>query len=180
LEQEEIWKTIIIDGEEWNYEVCNLDGKVRNTKTGRILKQRRNKKTGYCTVGLSKDGKGKIFYVHRLVATAFIPNPLNYTDVNHINEDKTDNSVENLEWLPHKENMNHGTCQQRKGKAVSETLKGHEPTNAKKVICIETGQVFDTVEDAKKWAGITGGIIKCCKGTQQTARGYHWKYVENN
>jgi hypothetical protein len=73
----------MIDGEEWNYEVCNLDGKVRNSRTGRILKPGKNKKTGYCYVHLNKDGKGKTFYVHRLVATAFIPNANNLPEVNH-------------------------------------------------------------------------------------------------
>ena len=160
MEQEEIWKTIIIDGEEWNYEVCNLDGKVRNSRTGRILKQSRNKKTGYCTVMLNKDGKGKTFYVHRLVATMFIPNANNYSDVNHKNENKQNNSVNNLEWLPHKQNVKY--------------------SQARKVRCIETGQVFDSCGDAAKWCGLKNhtSIIQCCQGVYKTTGGYHWEYVQ--
>ena len=175
----EQWKQIIIDGEEWNYEVCNLDGKVRNTKTGRILKQAKNSKDRYFVVVLSKDGKQKQFYVHRIVAEAFIPKIENKPYVNHKDENKHNNSADNLEWCTHQENITHGTCQQRK----SEKLKDKKPVNRKKVRCIETGQVFDSIVEAATWLGLSykgavGNIGACCKGTWKTAYGYSWEYVD--
>ena len=129
----EEWRAVVIEknGIVYDYtglyEVCNIDGKVRNTKTGRILKPIKNK-NGYCVVTLSKDGKMQRFSVHRLVAEAFIPNSQNKPYVNHINENKSDNSVDNLEWCTASENALHGTCPQRisearKGKHLSEEHK---------------------------------------------------------
>ena len=125
---QEQWKQIIIDGEEWNYEVCNLDGKVRNTKTGRILKP--TKRTdSYWMISLCRKCKYKQFLVHRLVALTFIPNNnTEKTQVNHIDENKDNNSANNLEWVTPMENIHHGTRIQRianakRGKPLSEKTK---------------------------------------------------------
>lgn len=95
-----MWKDI-----EFNPEVYEINevGDVRNKKTGRILKPRKNR-NGYLQVILCKDGKRKTFLVHRLVAIAFIPNPENKRTVNHKDENKTNNCVENLQWMTDKEN----------------------------------------------------------------------------
>jgi len=86
-----------------NYTI-NRNGDVKNTKTGRILKPAL--RTGYYIVDLSKDGNRKIFTIHRLIALAFIPNPDNKPNIDHINRIRTDNRLENLRWCTQKENCN--------------------------------------------------------------------------
>lgn len=93
------WK--VVEGSE-NYEVSKL-GQVRNRKTGRILKPG-NDKDGYHHVNLYKEGKQKTCKVHRLVANAFIPNPENKTQVDHIDSYKTNNKINNLRWVSHQQN----------------------------------------------------------------------------
>ena len=115
---EEIWRSVI--GYEGLYEVSNtglirsLDRFVgnRNRIKGKILSIN-IKKNGYCSVALFKYGKMKRYLVHRLVAQAFLPNPDNLPMVNHKNEDKSDNRVDNLEWCTAKYNLNYGTRTQR-------------------------------------------------------------------
>ena len=85
-----------IDGYE-NYEVSNL-GNVRNSKTNRILKPAQNNR-GYYHVDLSKDGTTKTFRIHRLVGFAFIPNPENLREIDHIDRIRTNNSITNLRWV---------------------------------------------------------------------------------
>ena len=102
----------------------NRENKIRE------LKQRKNYKSKYCYVTLYKNGKATVIYVHRLVAQAFIPNPDNKPEVNHIDENKTNNQVSNLEWVTHKENINHGTRNERASKVLSDgRLKGENHPN---------------------------------------------------
>lgn len=167
----EIWKDI--QGYEGSYQVSNL-GRVKSiervTKEGnhRSEKQMKLQKTkrGYLTVILTKDGNPKIHLVHRLVGIAFIPNPTGKEQINHINEQKEDNRVENLEWSTAKENMNWGTAIDRRSKKLR-----------KPVICIELGMLFDGLPEAEKQTGAKrSNICKCLKGIRETAGGYHWKY----
>ncbi len=108
---EEVWKDIA--GYEGIYKVSNL---------GNIKSFRKNKETvlkpyttsqGYKQARLFKDGKSKGFFVHRLVAQAFLPNPESLPCINHKNEVKDDNRLENLEWCSYKYNSNYGTSKQR-------------------------------------------------------------------
>lgn len=100
----EIWKNI---EEATNYEVSNL-GNVRNTKSGQILNPGVSG-NGYKQVSLKMKNNNKFMkrYVHRLVATYFLPNPDNKREVNHRNLDRTDNRVENLEWITSSDNQKH-------------------------------------------------------------------------
>ena len=110
--QKEIWKDI--EGYEELYRV-NPNGRVRGIKRGKDLAHANN---GYYKfVGLCKNGKSKYMYVHRLVALSFIPNPKNKPEVNHIDGDKSNNYVDNLEWCTTKENCSH---------AVKTGLRNHK------------------------------------------------------
>ena len=125
--EKENWKEIKEFG--GNYSVSS-EGRVRsngllkgkNSKI-RILKTEMSKK-GYLRVGLVKDGKQKKYLVHRLVAIAFLDNPNNLPEVNHRNEIKTDNRVENLEWMSRRDNMNYGD---RTKKAVTTRFLNNIP-----------------------------------------------------
>lgn len=153
------WKTI--EGYE-NYEVSTA-GQVRNKSTGRILKQCENG-VGYLKIHI----KTKFFLVHRLVATAFIPNPNNLTDVNHINEDKHDNRVENLEWVSHGNNIRHGMRTEKQAKAAG-----------KKVYCKELDQVFDSISEAARETGCDKSqIVRVCKGKSNICKGFHFEYLD--
>lgn len=105
----EVWK--YVEGYEGLYKVSSL-GRIFNCKKNKIYDLKPNV-SGYVTVYLSKNGKGKSYSVHRLVAKAFIPNTYNKEFVNHIDEDKSNNKVSNLEWVTPKENTNHGTVVKR-------------------------------------------------------------------
>ena len=95
------WKVL---KENNKYEI-NINGIVRNRKTKKI-KSYWETKIGYYTVNLLEDNKkGKTYYIHRLVANNYIDNPNNYNEVNHINGNKKDNRIENLEWCNHQKNI---------------------------------------------------------------------------
>lgn len=150
----EIWKPL--SGEFSSYEVSNL-GNVRNANTLRLLSPFKMQK-GYLMIGL---GIGrKKFLVHRLVAEAFIPNPYNLSQVNHIDENKLNNNANNLEWCTCEYNNNYGTHNIRSANSRKQP-----------VICIETNEEFDSlIETAKAfdvhlnsiWLSIHKGY--CCKG----------------
>lgn len=139
------------------------DGRVFGYKRKKFLTPRIIGR-GYQQVSLHKDGKSKQFLIHRLVAETYISNPNGLPQVNHINEDKTDNRVENLEWTTAKENDNHGTRNKR---------------IAKSVYCVELDKTFESQTEAAKELGISrGNISSCCKGKLKTAGGYHFRYKE--
>lgn len=92
----------------------NKKGEVLSVRSGKLLKAGKNKQ-GYMNVVLSKNGESKVHKVHRLVARTFIPNPNNYPFINHKDEDKANNCVENLEWCTAKYNINYGTANKRRG-----------------------------------------------------------------
>ena len=159
---EEIWKDI--EGYEGLYQVSSW-GRVKNSRTGRVLKSGKDM-YGYLFVNLYKNGKRTNYKVHRLVAQAFIPNPQNKPQVNHIDEDKENNYVENLEWSTAKENNNHGEHNSRVAKA-----------NSIPIICVETGVEYISATDCAIQMGLyQQNINKVLKGKYKTTGGYTFKY----
>ena len=182
-EQTEIWKDIT--GYEGLYQVSNL-GRVRSLTrkvfvkgrengrvfTGRIKYGCREKKNGYRVVSLYCKGKSKRFFVHRLVASAFIQNHNNLPQVNHKDEDKTNNKVSNLEWCDAKYNTNYGNCIEKRiapqRKRVSQiTLDGTYIRS------------FASMAEIERELGVNhSAICICCKDNTKSAYGYKWKYAE--
>ena len=143
------------------------NGEIWDSKKERFINQSINN-LGYVLVSLSNGIKFYVKRVHRLVAEAFIPNPNNWPEVNHKDENKTNNYYLNLEWCTREYNNNYGTHNQKISKALS-----------KKVYCVETGEIYDSVTLASKATGVNRtGISKVITGKRITAGGFHWKYVE--
>ena len=167
----EIWKDI--EGYEGLYQISNL-GRVKSlgnnkTRKEKILKSSKNT-NGYLLVNLHKEGKQKHYYIHRLVVIAFIPNPDNLSQVNHINEDKTDNRVENLEWCDSKYNLNYGTRTEKTQKPILQfNLDGKFIKKWDSAIQVERELGFNQ-----------GNIGKCCKGKIKSAYGFKWRYHQKS
>lgn len=162
-----------IQGYEGKYAITE-DGKVWSYYLNDFLSLKPDKK-GYVYVNLhGKDGRKRVA-VHRLVALTFIPNPNNLPEVNHKDEDKTNNSVSNLEWCTREYNINYGTLMER----MAQTQQQYHP-NQKKVLCVETGIIYYSTQEASRQTGINNtGISKVCNGKRKTAGGYHWKFIDN-
>ena len=172
---EEIWKDI--KDYEGLYQVSNK-GRVKSLS--HLVKANKNGDTrfteskiknqivgwhGYCWVSLCKNSKSKTFSVHRLVAKAFTNNNCNLPSVNHIDGDKTNNHVDNLEWCTNAYNSSH---------AMNNGLI----KTAKKVRCIETGVIYVSSGKAEKETGISGrGIRAVCNGDHKRAGGLRWEWA---
>lgn len=165
---EEIWKDV--EGYEGLYQVSNF-GRVKRVTTGRILKGGKDK-YGYLIVNLYKNSVGSIKTIHRLVAEAFIPNPENKPQVNHVDENKTNNSLDNLEWMTAKENTNHGTRNERSGKSQS------IPIIATNLKTGESMEFYGSNECARQLGLHQASITKVLKGRLKQTGGYTFKYKE--
>ena len=182
----EIWKDI--EGYEGYYKISNF-GRIRSmdrvTSNGRSLKgklAKLQKTKGYTSLTLHKDSKRKRFLVSRLVAIHFLENPMNKKEVNHIDENKDNNHVDNLEWCTPKENANHGT----RNKRIAEWQKNNPCSmrDSKSVVMLEKDsgkvlKVFETINEAYKYLGknANGHISYACKGKYKSAYGYKWDYI---
>ena len=176
----EIWKDI--KGYEGLYQVSSF-GRVKSfdsiDKLGRIRKGRILKggkiTHGYLKVKLYKNGIASHHRIHRLVAQAFIPNPENKSEVNHIDEDKTNNMLSNLEWVTRNENNNHGTRNERASKTMS------IPIIATNIKTGESTEFYGTNECARQLELHVSSITKVLKGRRRQTGGYTFKYKgENN
>lgn len=204
----EEWKPIC--GYEGFYEISNY-GRVKSldynrTKQEKILRQGKNK-YGYLMVVLYKEGKGKTIKVHRLVAQAFIPNPNNFRCVNHKDENKTNNCVDNLEWCDHKYNLNYKNTQARRvastdfkafqaRRVASTDWKSVGRKNAEKLTNgVRSKQVYQYTKDGTLVAIWTstrecgrngfnfGAVSQCCNNCfnregNNVYKGFKWSYTE--
>lgn len=164
----EIWKDI--EGYEGLYQVSNL-GRVKSlnySRTGKegILKPNPTKR-GYIIVEL----KSKPFQVHRLVAQAFIPNPNNLPQVNHIDENTSNNIVSNLEWCTAEYNSNYGTRNERIKQSLQKPVIQYNINN-------EYINTFPSIIEAHKLTGVDNHHISaCCNNKRKTAGGYKWVFA---
>lgn len=151
-----------------NYFVSNT-GKVRNVENGRELKQTLHH-SGYLYVGLRKNHKTKLFFVHRLVAQAFIENPNNYDTVDHLNGIKTDNRVENLRWLSRSENARRFQVEQK--------TEEQKQRKMKPIVCIETGIIYKSATDVSTILGIPlSTITSVARKERKSVKGFHFEYL---
>ncbi|WEA58261.1 NUMOD4 domain-containing protein [Pediococcus pentosaceus] len=140
---------------------------------GKILKPKLNGR-GYLQVNLCDSGRSIYPSIHQLVAIAFISNPFNYSEVNHKDENKLNNHVENLEWCSHQYNANYGTRNRR----ISSTLN-------KPIAAFKNGKLikaFDSAKKAAEWCGVENSthIGESAKNQRKSAYGYEWKYIEDS
>ena len=163
---QEIWKDVV--GYEGKYQISDL-GRVKSfIGTEKILKQQKSK-LGYMYIILCNKNVQKRFAVHRLVATAFIPNLDNKKEVNHINEIRWDNRLLNLEWITRTENVNHGSCSERSAKTRSKKVKQIFDNGFK---------IYNSINDAARDNGINPlGISNCCNHKRKIYCGYKWEFA---
>ena len=184
----EIWKDI--KGYEGLYQVSNL-GRIKSLKNDNIkyghykefiISQNNNNSFNYWRCGLCKNGVVKKYAIHRLVAEAFISNPYNLPQVNHIDGNKSNNTINNLEWVTCSENIQH-----------SFKLGLHKPTmlnkkyeknpNSKPIIQYDKNmnkiKIWNSITEASDYLKINKvGISYSCNQKRKTAGGYIWRFKE--
>lgn len=176
---EEIWKDI--EGYEGCYQISTMgriksidryvprkNGKLQHVY-GRIMIPFDNGR-GYKQVYLSKNGISKVHYVHRLVAVHFIENPNNFLEINHKDEDKANNCVDNLEWCTHKYNVNYGTASIRT--AIKQSKKVYQYDMEGNLL-----EIFPSCISVQRKLGYKQGTISsCCLGVIKSHKGFIFKY----
>ena len=196
---EEVWRTIV--GYEGLYAISNM-GRVKSLNYGRTGKEKILRpckdKDNYLQVGLYKGGKPKWYTVHRLVLSTFNPcENMDELQVNHIDENKENNNLSNLEWCTCKENCNHGTRNMRmaeklRGRTLSDEtrkkLSGAKRKLSKPIVQIDPSTnkivtVWKSSHGAKREGGFNqGNIISCCKNKYSREgnniyKSYKWQYL---
>lgn len=178
---EEIWKDIPLY--EGVYQASNL-GRIKsvervalkNYRGNRIVKERimlgTVNRDGYLKVHFKHNDINKGYFIHRLIAQTFIPNPLNKPQVNHKDGNKLNNSVNNLEWVTNLENQQH---------AVRMGLKSHKTVNNKSIekydMCDNFIECYNSLTLASKVNKISiGNLSSCCNGKRNSAGGFKWRF----
>ena len=151
------------------------------TKEGVIINLKTNRKykgtignNGYLTFNTKRNNKNYNYLVHRLIAIKYIPNPNNYPVINHIDGNKLNNSIDNLEWCTQSDNIKHAFntgLKEGTGKTVLQI-----DVNTHKII-----NIFKSAKEAERITGINHSAISgVCRGTRKTAGNYKWKYYHGS
>lgn len=165
---EEIWKSI-----------KGFDGKYCVSSWGRIISYARYKEgrilrpmicnNGYLAIDLRKNGKYERYLIHRLVAEAFIPNPHHLPCVNHKDESRNNNRMDNLEWCTNKYNSNYGTIKNRMSEAHSISISQYTKDN----VFIK---LWPNAREIERQLGFDNtAVLRCCAGKQKTSYNYVWR-----
>jgi hypothetical protein len=169
----EIWRDI--EGFEDLYQISN-EGRVKSLGNNKSRKEKMLKgvknSNGYLGVGLYKNGKLVRKYVHRLVAEAFIPNPNHYKEVNHKDENKQNNHVDNLEWCSSKYNANYGTRNQKSSEKRSKRVDQIDAVTG------EVVRQWESTNECGRNGYNQGHVAACARGELKTFKGYVWKYLQ--
>ena len=195
----EIWRTPIVNGEPYeNYQVSNF-GKILSLNYGRTgkskLKRLNKTKTGYLQVQLSKNKKKTRFYVHRIVAETFLPNPENKPHINHkiegkkgkkinmviFNEDGSiDKERTTIEWVTPKENSNYGTRNERAGKAISKANTNGKLSKPVLQLSLDGELIreYPSMAECARNGFCQGHVSRCCRGERKSHKGFIFKYAE--
>ena len=160
----ETWKPI----PEHKTYLCSTTGKVKSLKTNKILKDSTSSR-GYIEYCFSENGVRHVVFGHQLVAKTFIQNPENKKQINHKDGDKTNNNVNNLEWV---------TCSENQIHAHRILKTGAGGRNKRKILCIENHKTYKSSIAAEKDTGIPNAwICSICKNKKKSARGLHFRYI---
>lgn len=155
--------------------------RIKYIKKGRVLKQTKNSK-GYLCVSIHKDGKQRVIESHLLIAKTFLPNPENKPQVNHIDGNKKNNCIENLEWVTARENLLHAfRTGLNPGSRPWAGITGKDHIRSIPIImCSMSGEEireFDSLTQAANFIGVSSShISQCAKGKRNLCGGYKWKY----
>ena len=172
---EEIWKDI--EGYEGLYQVSNL-GRVKSLERlvfysdgrSRVFKEqilKPSKEYDYLYVILYKNNENKHFRIHRLVANTFIDNPNNYPYINHIDECKSNNNVNNLEWCSPKYNVNYGSC-----------IKRRVEKQSKQIYCLENDTMYKSISECGRKLHLSiGNISSVLNKRRKQTKGYTFRYA---
>lgn len=190
----ELWKDI--KGYEGIYQVSNL-GNIRSLeritifesenqhkkyKANRQIKCKIKKPTvnkcGYYQTVLYKKGRKRNVLVHRIVAETFLPNLNNKPTINHIDGNKLNNKLDNLEWATYTEQLIHVNHILGKKSIISKQCREKRAEQLRKKVKRSDGKIYNSIREASKDSNVhSGNIVRCCKGILNKTGGYSWEYI---
>lgn len=196
MTNKEFIESVTLPGEEWR-DVVGYEGRNLVSSFGRmvtirtynykhkgeivireLMKPYIAKDTGYARVSMYKNGKRKTMFVHRIIAEAFIPNPMGYEYIDHINTIRSDNHIENLRWCSASMNVNNLITLGRN----KSSHRGVITYRTQKIVQLKNStivRIFDSIYKATLEGFDSSCICHCLKQGQKTHKGYHWMYLSD-